>query len=679
MNQPDELDKIIGEYNKKSKGSIIKLEDTANQIVPRVPTGSFSLDIATGGGFPYGSVVEFYGEESTGKSLLALKTIVEAQKQGRKCIYIDLESSISIGWASKLGVDPKLLYIARPKTAEEALDMVDDLAGSGNVGVIVVDSVAALVPVVETENDLEKQQMGTAAKLMSKHLRGLVSTLQPNDLSEKEDYNPCVVIYINQTREKIGVMFGCFPSDTKIKTDKGQLKIKDIVDKDIKCRVLTKNKYNELIYKDIKTKACTGESKEWIKLWTPIFKGCNASSNRLLCTPNHEIYTPKGKLKAKDLIEGDYIYKEYKQVNYNPIYNKLVGMALGDSAIRVSTSGSGLASMRFCHGTKQIDYLKYKKELIKGGKFYTGEDNVTQFESEKNSIFFELRKLRDTGLISDFCFNDINFESLLYWYLDDGTYVLKDKTYKTKSIQLASYRGEKINEKLLGRIQYLLNTSSGYVSDTRITLNVAMSDVLLNKWARTYYVPECMRYKFKKGTYFIKKPSIALLEETILIPLKIFNIEKIIKKDKKYNLTIKGNHNYFANGVLVGNSPLTTPGGKALKFYSSIRVHLTKGDIHRDEKKNIIGLDVKFQTKKNKTHIPFQVGIFKFFYSGEIDNEEAVVQYAIVYGLIEQGGAWFHFEGEKFQGKEKLITYLKSQPKKLSKLKKDLVDLVKKG
>ena len=331
----DELDKIIGEYNKKSKGTIIPLSETPNRIIPRVPTGSFSLDIATGGGFPHGSIVEFYGEESTGKSLLALKTIIEAQKQGKRCIYIDLEGSITPAWAEKVGVDSTLLMIAQPKTAEKALGMVEKLAGSGKAGVIVIDSVAALVPEVEAENEIEKMQMGTAAKLMSKHLRRLTAILQPEDLSEEEAYNPCVVIYINQTREKIGVMWG---------------------------------------------------------------------------------------------------------------------------------------------------------------------------------------------------------------------------------------------------------------------------------------------------------------------------------------------------------SPLTTPGGKALKFYSSIRLHLKKGEVHRNtDTKEVEALDVKFETKKNKTHIPFQVGIFKFYYSGYIDNEESVVQYAIVYGLIEQGGAWFHFEGEKYQGKEKLIAYLKSQPKKLAKLKKDLVDLVKKG
>jgi recombination protein RecA len=333
-----DLQKLIGEYNKKNKGSIIKLSEVPVKKLNRTSTGSFSLDIATGGGFPGGSVVEFFGEESTGKSLLAFKAIVEAQKLGKQCIYIDLEGSVTYEWAEKLGVDSSLLLIARPETAEEALGMVEKFAGTLEVGIIVVDSVAALVPSVESENEIEKQQMGTAAKLMSKHLRRLTATLQPKDQTDEGAYSPCTVIYINQTREKIGVMFG---------------------------------------------------------------------------------------------------------------------------------------------------------------------------------------------------------------------------------------------------------------------------------------------------------------------------------------------------------SPLTTPGGKALKFYSSIRVHIKNGEILRDTGKNIIGKEVRFETKKNKTYKPFQVGTFKFYYTGGIDNEESVVQYAVVYELIRQSGAWFYFgEGdkeEKFQGKEKLVEYLKSKPKILAKLQKDIAAIVKKG
>jgi recombination protein RecA len=328
------LEKIINEYNKKSAGSIIKLKEVPNQKMVRTSTGSFSLDIATGGGFPAGSIVEFFGEESTGKSLLALKSIVEAQTVGRQCIYIDLEGTTTLEWATKVGVDPELLWIARPKTAEEALNMVDDLVESGEAGVIVVDSVASLVPDVEQENGLESQQMGLVARLMSKHLRKLVSTLHPRNQKDSASYNPCTVIYINQTREKIGVMFG---------------------------------------------------------------------------------------------------------------------------------------------------------------------------------------------------------------------------------------------------------------------------------------------------------------------------------------------------------NPLTTTGGKALRFYASIRVHLKKGEIFRDENKNIIAQEVKFETKKNKTFKPFQVGMFKFYYEGIIDNEEAIVQYAIIHGLVDQKGAWFYFEDEKFQGKEKLLEYLRNKPKVLAKLKKDIQDITRKG
>lgn len=329
----DELDRIINQYNKKSKGSIIQLDECANQKVQRVKTGSFALDIGVGGGYPYGSIIELFGEESTGKSLSALKTVCESQREGRKCVYIDLEGSITLEWAVKVGVDPKMLYIARPKTAEEALQMVEDLASSKEVGVIVIDSVAALVPVVEAENDIGTQQMGTAAKLMSKHLRGLTSVLQPEDMSSKDDYNPCVVVYINQTREKIGVVYG---------------------------------------------------------------------------------------------------------------------------------------------------------------------------------------------------------------------------------------------------------------------------------------------------------------------------------------------------------SPLTTPGGKALKFYATIRVHFKNSEYLYDLKKAIIGKEIKYQIKKNKSYIPGQVGAFNFYYDGRIDDEASVVQYAIVYELIKQGGAWFYFGEEKFQGKEKLTEYLKAKPKVLTKLKTDILKILSK-
>jgi len=328
------LQEYINKYNKDLAGSIIKLSDSPYTGIERASTGSFSCDIATGGGLPCSSIIELFGEESTGKSLLSLKTIATVQKKFDKdCVYIDLEGALTKEWATKVGVNPEKLYIVRPKTAEKALDTLIDLVSSREAGVIVVDSVAALCPIVETEESLEKNQMGVAARLMSKTLRILASALQPESLTDKEKYNPCIVIFINQTREKIGILYG---------------------------------------------------------------------------------------------------------------------------------------------------------------------------------------------------------------------------------------------------------------------------------------------------------------------------------------------------------SPLTTPGGKALKFYSNVRIHLKRGDHLRDDAKNVIGQNIKFTVVKNKTYKPYQVGEFSFYYDGNIDNEESIINYAIAFELIKQKGAWVYLDDKKFQGKEAVIEYLKKDSKAILKLKKDIIDIVKK-
>jgi len=328
------LQDYINKYNKELEGSIIRLSDCPIKEIQRISTGSFSLDIASGGGLPFSSIIEFFGEESTFKSATALKAIAAIQKKfGKDCIYIDLENSLTKEWALKNGIDIKRLHIVRPSTAEKALDMLVDFVSSKEAGIIVIDSVAALCPSIEVETTNEKEQMGIKPRLMSKTLRKLSSALQPDNQNEEAGYNPTIVIFINQTREKIGILFG---------------------------------------------------------------------------------------------------------------------------------------------------------------------------------------------------------------------------------------------------------------------------------------------------------------------------------------------------------SPLTTPGGKALKFHAHIRIHLKTGEYIRDENKNIIGQNVKFNIVKNKTYKPFQVGQYAFYYDGHIDNEESFINYAIAFKLIDQKGAWYYFKNKKFKGKEQLIAYLKKQSEILLKLKKDIIDIVKK-
>ena len=182
------------------KGVVMKMDDTRSVVVDVISTGSFGLDLALGvGGFPRGRIVEIYGPESSGKTTIALHTIAEAQKKGGICAFIDAEHAFDKLYAENLGIDTSNLLIAQPDDGEQALEIADNLIRSGAIDVLVIDSVAALVPRAEIEGDMGDSKMGLHARLMSQALRKLTGTISKTG---------CICIFINQLREKIGVMFG---------------------------------------------------------------------------------------------------------------------------------------------------------------------------------------------------------------------------------------------------------------------------------------------------------------------------------------------------------------------------------------------------------------------------------------------------------------------------------------
>ncbi len=182
------------------KGIVMKMNDTKSINVDVISTGSFGLDIALGvGGFPRGRIVEIYGPESSGKTTIALHTIAQAQKKGGICAFIDAEHAFDKFYAEKLGIDTANLLISQPDDGEQALEIADNLIRSGAIDVLVIDSVAALVPRAEIEGDMGDSKMGLHARLMSQALRKLTGTIHKTG---------CIAIFINQLREKIGVMFG---------------------------------------------------------------------------------------------------------------------------------------------------------------------------------------------------------------------------------------------------------------------------------------------------------------------------------------------------------------------------------------------------------------------------------------------------------------------------------------
>lgn len=189
-----EIEKMFG------KGAIMRLGDREPVDVDVIPSGSLLLDEALGvGGYPKGRIIEIYGPESSGKTTLALHAIAECQKMGGKAAFIDAEHAIDPNYAANLGVDINELYLAQPDSGEQALEICQLLASSGGMNLIVVDSVAALVPQAELDGEMGDNSVGLQARLMSKAMRKIAGVLNKND---------CAVIFINQLREKVGVMYG---------------------------------------------------------------------------------------------------------------------------------------------------------------------------------------------------------------------------------------------------------------------------------------------------------------------------------------------------------------------------------------------------------------------------------------------------------------------------------------
>lgn len=195
------LDAALSQIEKQyGKGSVMKLGDTGHMQVETIPTGSLSLDIALGaGGVPKGRVVEIYGPESSGKTTVALHMVAEVQKRGGIAGFIDAEHALDPVYAKNIGVDIDNLYISQPDNGEQALEITETMVRSGALDIVIVDSVAALVPKAEIDGDMGDSHVGLHARLMSQALRKLTAVISKTN---------CVVIFINQLREKVGVMFG---------------------------------------------------------------------------------------------------------------------------------------------------------------------------------------------------------------------------------------------------------------------------------------------------------------------------------------------------------------------------------------------------------------------------------------------------------------------------------------
>ena len=278
------------------RGAVMRLGDDARAPVEVIPTGSISLDVALGiGGLPRGRIVEIYGPESSGKTSLALHAVANAQKTGGIAAFIDAEHALDPEYAKKLGVDTDALLVSQPDTGEQALEIADMLIRSGAIDVVVIDSVAALVPRAEIEGEMGDSHVGLQARLMSQALRKIAGALNQTKTT---------AIFINQLREKIGVMFGCMTYSTKVTLADGtQEKIGKIVNQRLDVEVLSYDPDSgEIVPRRIVNWFNNGRAERFLQ-FTVAKSGGNGRA-QFAATENHLIQTPGGYRPAGELIVG---------------------------------------------------------------------------------------------------------------------------------------------------------------------------------------------------------------------------------------------------------------------------------------------------------------------------------------------------------------------------------------
>ena len=672
MERDNALEMTVSQIHRQfGKGAIMKMGDVADRKIEVISTGALALDLALGvGGVPRGRVVELYGTESSGKTTLALHIVSEAQRNGGIAAFIDAEHALDPSYARAIGVDIDELLISQPDTGEQALEIADMLIRSGALDVVVIDSVAALVPKAEIDGEMGDSHIGLQARLMSQALRKLTGSLARSRTT---------AIFINQLREKIGVMFGCLNYNTRVSLADGtQKKIGTIVNQKLPVEVLSYDYASgEVVTKKVVNWFDNGRTDHFLQI-TVAKPGKNGRA-QLGVTSNHKIMTPGGWREARDLKVGDRVLEMMPHYLSDQQMEVVRGSIMGDGALSLARSGYA-ARFRFGHGSKQEAYADWKASLFsnifqsrstndKGAVFYDFTP-MTELLDLRQSVYIEGKKHFD-----DEFFKHLTPLSLAIWYMDDGCL-----SVRSKGLQARTQGGS-------GRIQICVEAMD---SDTRVRLVRYLKDtwsidvkpilqgaaqkanLVFNRMATDQfqelvapYVHPSMAYKLlpRFQERFAVEPQL----QRMRYELEAYPIIDIYDKPKtrsthRFDIEVEGSHNYFADGVMVHNSPEVTPGGRALKFYSSVRMEVRRIETIKDGAESV-GNRVRVKVTKNKCASPFRQAEFDIVFGEGISREGSLLDVAVDNGVVKKSGAWFTFDGDQLgQGRENAKKFLRENP-----------------
>jgi recombination protein RecA len=667
MERDKMLDVALSQIERQfGKGAVMRLgEHPAGQGTSVIPTGSLAMDVALGiGGIPRGRIVEVFGPEGSGKTTVCLHIIAEAQRAGGIAVFIDAEHALDPTYSRALGVNIDELLVSQPDNGEQALEISDMMVRSGAVDLVVIDSVAALVPRAEIEGEMGDSHVGLQARLMSQAMRKLAGSLSRFDTT---------ALFINQLREKIGVMFGCLSYGTRITlADGSQEKIGKIVNQRRAIEVLSYDpEAGAVAPRKVVGWFDNGRTESFLQ-----FTVARASGNgrsQFGCTPNHQIRTPGGWQEARRLRVGDRVMTAVPHRLSDFQWQVILGGLMGDGALSPTWSGLG-ARFRFGHGPRQVEYCDWKGSLF-------GNVGFSRSTNEQEAVFYDVSPLPELGelrqavyiggkkVFSEDYIKQLTPLSLAIWYMDDGSFSIRAKGLQARTRD-GSGRSEICVQAMESSTQARL---AAYLSDTwGITPTIAKKrDAVFfvfpkDETAKLHaliapFVHPSMEYKLLpryRGRFAAEPVLVPMRYELMPMPILHIGPKPKSRSTHRFDIEVEGSHNYLADGVVVHNSPETTPGGRALKFYASVRLDVRKID-NLKEGSEVIGSRVRVKVVKNKLAPPFRQAEFDIIYGKGISKEGSLIDVGVATEIVKKSGAWLTYEGDQLgQGRENARQFL---------------------